>query len=254
MEYYDVNEEGRPFDFVGFDWNGTLEPTYDDTREIALTKGLGSSELATRFQSFFKSEKRRLKRESLLDKGVATYNRKELLESCFVEISKCRLVRAKLTSAVKEQIVRNYTCKELFPGALETIHEISIELGVPVGIVRNADGDAHTFWKADLIPTGASRYFDARSNVVLSGDVGVKKPHPKIFLALLKKVDLLHLHATAPHRILFLGNETETDIKGANGLGWKTVLIKNTEKTSNGLADWEIDHLEELLPIVRGNE
>ena len=47
-----------------------------------------------------------------------------------------------------------------------------------------------------------------------------------------------------------VGNETEADISGAKGVGWKTVLYKTTEDSSHGLADHEIDSLQELLPII----
>jgi hypothetical protein len=33
-------------------------------------------------------------------------------------------------------------------------------------------------------------------------------------------------------------------------MGWKTVLLKTTEKSSNGLADYEFDTLDEILPIL----
>jgi len=53
-----------------------------------------------------------------------------------------------------------------------------------------------------------------------------------------------------PSRILYIGDETELDVKGANGVGWTSVLVRHAEKTSNGLARYEIDNLEQLRDIV----
>jgi FMN phosphatase YigB (HAD superfamily) len=58
------------------------------------------------------------------------------------------------------------------------------------------------------------------------------------------------LHEKHPERILFVGNETALDVVGGNNMGWKTVLIKTTETSSNGLATWDISNLDELLDII----
>jgi len=56
-----------------------------------------------------------------------------------------------------------------------------------------------------------------------------------------------------PEKILYIGNETDVDIKGGKQFGWTTVLIRNSEKSSNGLADYEIDNIKELESIVFPN-
>ena len=76
---------------------------------------------------------------------------------------------------------------------------------------------------------------------------GVGKPHKEIFEACIKKCNMGHVK---PERILFVGNETDVDVVGGKNVGWKTVLVRTTEKTSNGLADYEVDCLEEILSIL----
>jgi len=159
-----------------------------------------------------------------------------------------------ITSRVKDSIVKAFCAKGsvTYPGAIETIHQITKILEIPVGVIRNSNIPPHAFQTQTIAPLGADPYFNVRTNVVFSAEVGFEKPHPKIFHALVNKVDMAHVHKNVPHRILFVGNETQADIVGAKNVGWKSVLIRNTEQTSNGLADWEIDHFDELLPIIRG--
>ena len=84
----------------------------------------------------------------------------------------------------------------------------------------------------------------------MSGEVHYRKPDPRIFLHC---AQVSGFENASPQRILMVGNETEADISGAKGVGWKTVLYKTTEDSSHGLADHEIDSLQELLPIIFQN-
>ena len=109
--------------------------------------------------------------------------------------------------------------------------------------------------------------------VVTAGDEGAQKPDKEVFLIALRAANLQAVqvrvasctpqdrwHASSPSppltkekdpsRILYIGDETELDVKGANGVGWTSVLVRHAEKTSNGLARYEIDNLEQLRDIV----
>jgi len=84
--------------------------------------------------------------------------------------------------------------------------------------------------------------------VVTSGEVGYRKPDPKIFEYCLKKA--LPDKNVEPRRILMVGNETEADITGAKSLGWTTVLICHTEESSGGIADYDLACLTDLHSII----
>lgn len=43
--------------------------------------------------------------------------------------------------------------------------------------------------------------------------MGAEKPDKLIFESAIEKVNMHHLHRTAPHRILFVGNETDVDVR-----------------------------------------
>lgn len=77
--------------------------------------------------------------------------------------------------------------------------------------------------------------------VVVSGEVGWVKPSPKIFHAALSKLGL------KAHQVVFVGDDSETDIKGARNVGMKTVFL-SSDKTCED-ADVTISHLSQL-PIA----
>jgi HAD superfamily hydrolase (TIGR01549 family) len=82
--------------------------------------------------------------------------------------------------------------------------------------------------------------FDA---VAVSGEIGWAKPSPKIFnhaLSLLK---------SKPNQAVFVGDDPETDIKGAKNVGMKTILL-SPQKTSNH-ADATIPHLTKLPAAIK---
>lgn len=86
------------------------------------------------------------------------------------------------------------------------------------------------------------QYFD---DVIISGAFGRGKPDPSIFDHVLKKVNVKKEDA------LMVGDNLNTDIKGANSLGIKSVWINRDHKEKSDIEpDYEIYHLEELFPLL----
>lgn len=71
------------------------------------------------------------------------------------------------------------------------------------------------------------RFFDA---VVVSGELGLRKPHPKIFEEALKKLDIEAVQA------VFVGDSLKADIYGAKRIGFRTVLVENAGLRKNPYA------------------
>lgn len=71
------------------------------------------------------------------------------------------------------------------------------------------------------------RFFDA---VVISGELGLRKPHRKIFEEALKALDVDAEDA------VFVGDSLKADINGAKKMGLKTVLVENLEIRKNPYA------------------
>jgi putative hydrolase of the HAD superfamily len=67
-----------------------------------------------------------------------------------------------------------------------------------------------------LARVGLERFFD---EIIISGRLGVCKPHPAIFS------ELARLLALAPDEIVFVGDELQTDVLGAQKAGMRTVWM-----------------------------
>jgi putative hydrolase of the HAD superfamily len=91
--------------------------------------------------------------------------------------------------------------------------------------------------------SGIEKYFN---EIVISGEVGVGKPHPEIFGIVLKRIG-----ARADEAVM-MGNSLETDIRGAQEAGMTTVWMnRNKEKNrSTIMPDYEISSISELEMIL----
>ncbi|MCY3712084.1 MAG: HAD family hydrolase [Gemmatimonadetes bacterium] len=91
----------------------------------------------------------------------------------------------------------------------------------------------------------ASRYFDA---VLISGEVGIAKPDPRIFRLALSRLN------AAPGQSVFVGDSVEHDIAGARNAGMMTVYISKgkTEDVDDALCDLVVTDLRELSELVIG--
>lgn len=116
--------------------------------------------------------------------------------------------------------------------------------GVLVGLVTNASIPMR-FRDQELRECGLLEYFsDCRFAAV---DVGYLKPHPKIF-----EVALACLDATADE-VVFVGDNIEADVLGAQGVGMRAVLrvVGNGLRTEKHITpDASVDNLHELLPVL----
>ncbi|MGA9141276.1 MAG: HAD family hydrolase [Methanocella sp.] len=88
-----------------------------------------------------------------------------------------------------------------------------IRKGYRLGIVSNAQ-EAFTLPELDLY--SLRPYFET---IVLSSQVGVKKPNSKIFQTALDNLKL------EPQNVAFVGNDLFADILGAGKLGMKTIYV-----------------------------
>jgi len=71
------------------------------------------------------------------------------------------------------------------------------------------------------------RFFDV---VVVSGELGLRKPHPRIFEEALKAL------AVTAEETVFVGDSLKADIYGAKRVGLKTILVENVGLRKNPFA------------------
>ena len=94
-----------------------------------------------------------------------------------------------------------------------------------LGLVSNF-AYAPGLWKI-LERFDLTRFFDA---VVISGELGLRKPHPKIFK---EALELLEVEAS---EAVFVGDSLKADINGAKNMGLKTILVENIGLRKNPYA------------------
>jgi len=69
--------------------------------------------------------------------------------------------------------------------------------------------------------------------VIISCEVGLRKPDPKIYKLVLKKLK------TKPSEAIFIDNQ-KWNIKPAEKIGFKTILYKNNKQVFNELSKWGV--------------
>jgi HAD superfamily hydrolase (TIGR01549 family) len=94
-----------------------------------------------------------------------------------------------------------------------------------LALVSNFDHPPHVH--TILSETGLIEFFDA---VVISGEVGVKKPDPRIFAPALQQTGL------QPHEVVFVG-DAEGDVEGARAAGVRPILIQRGGVDKSWVAD-----------------
>lgn len=110
--------------------------------------------------------------------------------------------------AYKKHFVQN---KQLFKQAFELK-----ELGYKIGIISDQ-------WYLSKEALMSGKIFSRFNPLIVSCDVGVRKPNPRIYKMAIKK---LNLH---PSEILFIDNQI-WNIKPAKNLGMNTILFKNNKQ------------------------
>jgi len=130
-----------------------------------------------------------------------------------------------------------------FPHAVEVLEELKGRYRL--ALVTNTRSDMTTEdIKGLLREAGVPDVFDM---MVVSGEVGVSKPDPRIFEIALEGLGV------GPGEAVMVGNTVSTDVFGGNRVGIRTVLFQPGEEYRR--SEWETpDHtvgsLKDLLELV----
>jgi putative hydrolase of the HAD superfamily len=133
--------------------------------------------------------------------------------------------------------------RRLVPGTIEMLEMVK-ERGYAIGLVSDvAWGLPSDYPQKDMRFFQLMDYFD---DTVFSTDVGLRKPHPKMF-----KIALSNLGADAS-RSLFVGNSLQCDVKGALGVGMTAVLKKSDyyQPDDTIVPDANVDQWSDLTAIL----
>ncbi len=132
--------------------------------------------------------------------------------------------------------------RRLVSGAVELLHGLK-ERGLALGLISDvAWGLPSEYPMRDIQHFGLDAYFD---DYVFSTDVGLRKPHPKVF-----KIALSNLGVSASEA-MYIGNSLAHDIRGAKGVGMKAVLKRSTYcPMAEVQADHTISSLDEVEALI----
>ena len=125
------------------------------------------------------------------------------------------------------------------PGMREVIEELASSYALAV--ISNA---VSPWPRRFLEREGLARYFEA---IVISGEVGWKKPHRRIFEEALSRLGL------EPWEVAHVGDSPEDDVMGARNIGMKAILVLRPGRSPLVLeeADAVIGSLSELPEALK---
>lgn len=147
---------------------------------------------------------------------------------------------------VKDEATEIVSSADLIPGA-ENLTRRLLARGYRLALV--ADGPRETFVNI-LGRHGFWNDFEAH---VISGDLGVAKPHRRMFDTALAA---LGLSPEATNRVVMVGNNLERDIKGANEAGLISVFLRwstrrpHVPKDASEKPRFIIDYIEDLSDLL----
>ena len=133
---------------------------------------------------------------------------------------------------------REYTLV-LYPHVRRTLLAVA-KRGLKLAVI--SDAPRYQAWSR-LCYLQLQHYFD---HVITFDDTQVRKPNPAPFM---KALELLVMN---PDEVIMVGDWPERDMEGAKGVGIKTVYARygDTSGASSSGADYEIDSIAELVPII----
>ena len=135
--------------------------------------------------------------------------KKEGLSNPFLAESCCKLLR----TLSRERF-------QLFDDSLPVLEEMK-KNGYPLAVVSDAQ---KVFCMQEGEMLGITPFF---SHIIMSTHLGFRKPDPRIFTI------ACTLLAIPPAEVVYVGNDIETDIKGAQGIGMKAILLDREKRVRN---------------------
>lgn len=124
-------------------------------------------------------------------------------------------------------------------GALEMLIALR-ERGLKTAIISNGHAEVQS---AKIEITGLKNAVDL---VVISEDVGLRKPDPRIFQLAAERLGV------APACCIFVGDNPEADVRGAEASGMTGVFYRSGTSWPDALPfpKYSIDTLVEVLPLI----
>ncbi len=129
---------------------------------------------------------------------------------------------------------------ELYPKVMEVLTSLREQYRLAL----LSDGQ-RTWAIPELHAAGLSDLFDP---IIISSDLGYRKPDPRIFELVLKQMEL------TAEEVLFIGNDMYRDVYGAGKMGMKTIFFKSNQgdhKSRDIEPDYIIYDFKQLPEAIR---
>ena len=136
---------------------------------------------------------------------------------------------------IYELYLQSFPC-QIIPGVEEVL--TTLQRLYKLAVISNATSNLP---RHVLDKHGLSSFFHV---VVVSRDIGFRKPDPRIFIYTLKELQVKSQQA------IHVGNSMQTDVIGAKNVGMKTVWIKKEEQPILEKPDYTINSITELPRIL----
>ena len=152
------------------------------------------------------------------DLNILEYNRRFLVKHGFSDATSQRMSKP-FSDMIFELELEGTRLKD---GAIELLDLLKSK-NLKIGIITNASHNEKRIRQV-LGKVGIENYFET---LVISSEVGIKKPDPGIFLIALKNLGLKHDEA------VYIGDRVEYDAKGAENEGMQFILVSKNFGLNN---------------------
>ncbi|MFC1839949.1 HAD family hydrolase [Thermodesulfobacteriota bacterium] len=229
---------------IGFDLFNTLIIVEPDTLVQAMKrmiKSLGDNGLSINESSYIKGYRNAASKfvAEARESGIETHN------SIWIShvFKKNGLLIPpeddRIADAIDQYFSAFYEKVHLVPDTVETL--TILKKKYTLGLLSNFTHAPAA--REILIRTGLAPCFDT---ILISGELGYRKPHPFVFAELVRKLD------TEKENILFTGDDPEPDIIGASKAGlhpvWFTYVKENNVPVIKGTIQSETTEPEMNIP------
>lgn len=188
----------------------------------------------------------------LLDRAWAThydqwvagchYGSEGIADFCVTELGGPAEMAATLCEALEDAAAEGDV--EPLPGAVDTL-KILREAGIRTALVCDTGFTPGRLVRRFLSDLGLSGHLEF---LAFSNEVGVPKPHPRMFRTALEAID------SEPAHSVHVGDLRRTDIAGAKSLGMQAVRIRtitDDDDPDHPEADVVVDHHAEIPGVLR---
>lgn len=222
--FFDLNGTLLKFDSSSDAWKDWLNTLYDELKRLGLT--IDISEFSRNYDLFYE------KMEVPKNENLTLYESKikALLRKLNLNINSNEIVKEIANKTVNAWGNHLY----IEENTIESL--LFLKKSMKMCLISNYDHPPFVYNMADRF--GLQEIFD---KIYVSGEIGFKKPDPRIFNLALEYFDF------KPNEVIYVGDSIE-DYKGATNSGIKPIMIED-HNTLKQLSESNIDIIKQISDL-----